>query len=264
MAVSLTPLLDKEIIKLRRKLGDMFDTAGNEIVGGGTTDVSSPGTGKIWVGTTYDASLNAQELLDTYNDAIRSFIDYVIRFIDPKDWYLWIPGYLQLKDSIDLSVTTSPARYYYDLSGLTDFYWVLDVQDANVTNEHGIGRLISPTEYFTDYINLLSTRKNQLLYTRMRYNITTQKDCLMVINPTLAGSPTPKATINLVYIRMHTDYVYNSATPGDLSSITGIGLRRVLTIAESMALRYRSQEVKDLPDVEIQTTMAMDSKRSTR
>lgn len=77
-----TPLLDKEILKLRRRLGDIFNEDG--------TDITASNIYLSTSGTTFPQL----ELIDIYNDAIRSFMVYATKMF-PKDvWYEYLPGYV--------------------------------------------------------------------------------------------------------------------------------------------------------------------------
>ena len=91
-----------------------------------------------------------------------------------------------------------------------------------------------------------------MLFTQIFLAGSVNKNVLVFKN--MAGSQ----GVDLLYVKQHTNLVYAHATI-DLAGFSGIALRRIVLIAEALAQRYRSQEVRDLPDAEVQSLMQMDS-----
>ena len=79
-----------------------------------------------------------------------------------------------------------------------------------------------------------------------------------VITPSILIAPTSITSVDLVYLRDHTDYVQNNATPGDLSGISDDGKRRILTFAEVIARRWKSTEAADVPEAMLKQMIELD------
>ena len=335
MAVSVnTPILDQEILKLRRQLGDIYDESGAEMV------LDTAGAGGIYLGNaSLISTFKRDELLDCYNIACVRFLEYMVSFKKKEQWHKYAKGYIIAKSNIALlssggtisflrdtfnggtvvSITASTntivlnagslgvgailnviiysggaevaafrARVdsfasltgvYTVLSGTdadltTDncgivveepvaadgtvnietlspkLWWVIDAAKHTPTKLEDIGVEIPPTEYFSNVAGALNTRSAQLLYTIFNNGT---NNILQFIN---YGAATHA---DLVYLKQHTNFVHDSATPGDVTVFTQEGLERVRILAFAIAQRYRSQEVRDLAEVDIRSTQEMDS-----
>ncbi len=77
-----TPLLDKEILRLRRRLGDIYNEDGTEIT-----------ASNVYLSTS-GVTFPQLELIDIYNDAIRSFLMYMSVMFPSKQWFYYVPGYI--------------------------------------------------------------------------------------------------------------------------------------------------------------------------
>jgi hypothetical protein len=77
-----TPLLDNEILKLRRRLGDIFNEDGTAIT-----------TSNVYLSTS-GTTFPQLELIDIYNDAIRSFMVYLTKAFPTHKWWEYLPGYI--------------------------------------------------------------------------------------------------------------------------------------------------------------------------
>jgi len=247
---TLTPILDKELVKLRRRLGDIYDSSGTLI-----QFDTNPVPSGIWVG---DAALmstwTAAELLDCYNDAIRIFVDYCLKFLSIKSVGEFIPGYLVFSPNVQATkVTINTVDYWYvDIDNLTPkMYRIISAKDANDTRETSLGAYIPPEEFFASRI--YRSRDNQLLYTHGFIGSTVNKNCVIMLNLDSGED------VDLYYVKQHTDYVENNASPGDVSGITTAALRRIILIAEVIAQRYRSMETRDIADSELNIIMQSDA-----
>lgn len=246
---TLTPILDKELVKLRRKLGDIYDSSGNAIVYD-----TPPGAGNIYVGdVALISTWNAGELLDCYNDAIRIFIDYCLKFLSPKAMAEYLVGYLIiLPNQTATSVVIGSVTYYYvDIDALTPkLYRLISSKDTNDTKETSLGAYVPPEEFFGSRI--YRSRDSQLLWTQTYVAGAVNKNSILFLNLD------SDYKVDLMYVKQHTDLVHNNASPGDLSGISSHGLRRVSLIAETIAQRYRSVEVRDIADSELNQIMQTD------
>lgn len=334
MAVSVnTPILDQEILKLRRQLGDIYDESGSEIV------LDTAGAGGIYIGNAALVStFKRDELLDCYNTACVRFLEYMVQFKKKDQWHKYAKGYIVTKSNIPLlasggtisflkdtfnggtvvSITASTntivlnagtlgigailnviiysggaqlaafrARVdtfgsltatYTVLAGAdadlsTDncgivveepvaadgtvlidtlspkLWWVIDAARHTPTTFEDLGVEILPTEYFSNVTGQVKTRSVQLLYTILN-NAT--NNILQFLNYS------PATAVDLVYLKQHVNFVHDNATPGDVTVFTPEGLERVRILAFAIAQRYRSMEVKDLPEVDIRSAQEMD------
>lgn len=241
-----TPNLNTEIVKLRRRLGDLYDANGNKIVVSTT-----PGTGEIYAGdATLVSTWNADELLDCYNDAIRSYLEYLIGFIDPIHWGDYIPGYIKFVQVTATTLTVGSGLTYDFIdasnpgSSLKKILYPISIMGANdtVRAENQIGVRVAPDVIFERKYNVGNT---QLFYTWAEGGIV-----MMNLN----GTSSKK--VDIAYMAQHDDLTYNGST--DLAGLSSSGLKRVLIIAEIYAQRYRSQDVRDLPDAALKDAMQSD------
>jgi hypothetical protein len=77
-----TPLLDNEILKLRRRLGDIFNEDGTAIT-----------TSNVYLSTS-GTTFPQLELIDIYNDSIKSFMVYLTKTFPKEQWWEFLPGYI--------------------------------------------------------------------------------------------------------------------------------------------------------------------------
>lgn len=246
-----TPILDGEIIKLRRRLGDLYDESGNLIV-----NDTTPAGGEIYLGNAALVSTwRADELLDCYNDAIRMYLDYVTTILDKQIWHQYIPGYIRFEVKTSTSVSFNSIPYdYIALGNLSPkLYKFLDIRDPAATDKSmGLGVFVSPAKFFMTHSESLSTRSNQL--TCCLFELSTEANSPHLVIQNKAGT-----NFHLLYVKAHTDLVHDSAT--DLSGITSEGLKRVLLMAEEIAQRYRSQEERTVAKSEMKTLMEIDASK---
>lgn len=232
-----TPQLDLEILKLRRSLGDTYTEDGNLIV----NDTAS----SYYVGnTSFNATWNSAELLDCYNTACIKFIEYLVKVIDKSLWHKYIRGYIIRK----LSVTHTGGAV--NLDSLTPSMWIpVDLAIHSPSTINDIGVEIPPSEYFFNLTAAIKTRQKQLLFVFL--NDATNN----VIQFFNYGAAT---TFDLVYVKQHIDFIHDSSTVKDVTVFTKEGLERVRIIAEKVAQRFRSSEVRDLPDADEQLATQLD------
>lgn len=232
MGVSVnTPVLDKEILKLRRALGDVYDSSGNLI----TLDTTHNGGGNIYVGNTNLISTwTSGELIDAYNTACVKFIEYLTRVVDKSIWSNFIKGYIVHLQNVSMSSGK------VNVDSVNPKIWtVVDAALPTATDLGSVAIEVSPSNYFASKIGAIKTRANQLLFTQF---FDGTNNVIQFIN---YGSAT---SVNLVYVKQHIDFVHDSASPGDVTVFTQPALERIRIIAEKVAQRYRSQDVKDLPE----------------
>jgi hypothetical protein len=325
---SLTPLLDAQILRLRRRIGDIYNEDGTDI---DSSNVYSSTSGTTW---------KQQELLDIYNDSIKSFMIYMTKTFDKSKWWENMPGYVVTNEN--QAVTTGKML----MSNLSPtVFQLMDIKKYNTTLPSDLSTFVAPDEWFPMKNGLVKTRKPDTTHifhtvmgdatqgavspetltqttitgidsslhtiTRGSGSFTTgsyvtitlvsfagailfqfvvrltstgatasytvlagteatfnpsSQNCSVIVgqaNNAVPSSlyilPTSISTIDLIYLRDHTDYVQN-ALP-DLNGISQDGLRRVLIFAEQESRAWKSTESADLPQAQVQTMMAMDAKQ---
>lgn len=237
-----TPILDAAILKLRRKLGDIYDELGKEIVAS-----TSPSGTQIYVG---DPSLRSTwtsaELLDIYNDSVSEFIAYCIKYI-PKDKLAdFIPGYIRYATVTRsaLSIGGVSASLLATDSIVPPVEHVLDLKDSGwITSQSPLrlGVQVPPDKFFASVVNLSTATTGQLIYSPILTNPASYDRQLIALN--VVGS-----SVEIVYVAKYTPLAYNGAA--DIGGFTNIAMKRIQILAEVYAQRYRSQEVRDLSDIE--------------
>lgn len=248
-----TPILDAEIIKLRRRLGDVYDENGNAIV-----NDTSPGAGEVYLGdAALDSTWTRDELLDCYNDAVRMFLDYVTTMVDKGMWSNFIPGYIRFETKSSTTVSFTGIAYDYVALGnlVPPMFKIISVRDPLITDRaRSVGVEVPASEFFDNHSEFLKTRRDQLFYCIMQVSNEANPPHMVIINK--GGT-----NFHLIYIKTHIDLVHDSAT--DLAGITPEGLKRVLLLAEKIAQRYRSVEERTLAESDLTLMMGVDSaKRS--
>lgn len=226
-----TTILDTEILRLRRRLGDLFNEDGTEITL--TADASFVG-----YSTATGARYKRDELLDIYHDSVGIFIGYCLSALPYKVAARLIPGYFvrlinqtATGGKLVLSALTPPA------------YKVVDVRKYNGVTANDISYEISPDQ-------LMSAENGRLVNhlpsaTNIRHCV--MGDSAAAYVQTLFMFPTSVTAIDLIYVRQHPYLVHTGAA--DLVGITSEGLRRIQIIAEAEARRYKSQDIKELPEL---------------
>ena len=235
-----TPILDSRILKLRRKLGDLYDADGNEYVA-----EPAGGTGKIYVGSAsaIKSTWTSAELLDIFNDSIHQFLDYCFKFVPTEKFGLYIPGYIRAGRRALTAVTSVlDGNYHYlDFNGATpNIMYLISMKCIRTAKPYGKqhGIEIPPDQFLEKFGEFNSSYAGQLMWSTL---IHIDGEGISVVNAL-------NTAVDVVYIKKHVNLVHNSAT--DIAGITEQGLMRIQTLAEVLAQRYRSQEVKDLPDIE--------------
>jgi hypothetical protein len=237
---TLTPLLDAQIARLRRRLGDTFNEDGTLI------------TGDLLYTSTSGTTFLQQELLDIYNDAIRSFMMYMVAVFPTEVWYEFLPGYIL----VATNKTVSSGKMAMSVLSPTAFE-LIDVSKYSATTHLPTDLSVrsTPNEWFSIRNGLNKTRKADVTHI---FHIVMGDVDVAGVPSTLFVLPTTITAIDVVYLKDHTDFVQNNATPGDLAGISQDALRRILIFAESEARRWKSNESADVPDLQLQTMMQQD------
>ena len=212
-----TPNFNKELLKLRRRLGDIFTEDYTEIT------VANVGSldGNVW---------RANNLIDIYNDAVRDFLDYVVTSVPKDSWYAYLPGYIR-----HWAQDITPGGQYNFSQGLVDpvdgtvvpVLFVVSLYYTKDTDHPQEFVYISPDEYLPTKFNKFPKRRpseDSLFYTVINYGI--------YPIPEVAYDP-----CEIVFIKQHTDVVADSNT--DLWGFPGEALRKVLDYAEAEAIKQK-------------------------
>jgi hypothetical protein len=237
---TLTPLLDAQIARLRRRLGDSNNEDGTLI------------TGDLLYASTSGTTFLQQELLDIYNDSIRSFMVYMTKAFSKKEWYEYLPGYIVTASN----KTVTTGKMLMSVLSPTAFQ-TIEIKKYNSSTgvPTDLAIMISPDEWFSLQAGLVKTRKadtTHIFYTIMG------DTAVSGVPSTLFVLPTTIAAIDAIYLKDHTDFVQNNATPGDLSGISQDALRRILLFAEVEARKWKSTEAADVPEMMLNNMMQQD------
>ncbi|MEM3020499.1 MAG: hypothetical protein QW194_04210 [Candidatus Micrarchaeaceae archaeon] len=230
-----TPVLDAELLALRRVLGDTYDSAGNLI----TTDTSHNGGGNIYIGHAQLVSTwTSGELIDIYNSACVRFVEYMVNVIEKNLWHRFIPGLIKYADNVPIdSLSRIP---FSNISPRPLVF--MDVAVTLPNSFTRVGVEISPSEFFAHSTGDVKTRASQLLYTIM--SDSTDKYVRF-----LHSAPATQAS--LVYVCEIPRFIHDVANPGDITKyFSNFATMRIRIIAEKLAQRYRMQEAPGLADAD--------------
>lgn len=217
-----TPIFNSEIVKLRRRLGDVYNDDDSLIT---TVNVGdSPDIGGAY---------KRDELEDIYNDAVRSFIDYVTTMLEPDLWHEFLPGYVTTKiipsASSPLSLSSIDPRPFKIQSVIIPSLSAKNVREYVFTPP---GKYYSYVRSFHD--------KGERFYT-------VADDALILSEDGL--------TIWLAYVKEHTNVLHGE---DDLPQISGAGLKRILLYAEREARAHKNPDMSDLPEAKLRMQQESD------
>lgn len=246
MAVSTTPVFDSEILRLRRRLGDIFNDDGSELTS--TTDTTSPS----WVGfsSTTGGAWKRDELVDIYNRSVWSFLDYITSVMPSSRWYEFVNGYIFYKSGITISSGK------IDLSTLDPVpYRVIDVAINLSPSPSNQMIEIPPSEYLSSLNGFVKTKKpianNVMLYTVMSDGTLSSNSQSIFILPN-----NQTGTVNLVYLRRHTNLVHNGSL--DMFGVSSSALQRILVFAEIEAKKSKYLDSQNIASQILQTQSQLD------
>jgi len=231
-----TPLFNAEIVKLRRRLGDLFATDGTEIT---TANVESA-----------DGSIFKRlELVDIYNDAVRKQIDYVLSVFPKERWYEYIPGYIFLKTNVSLT-----SNKYTLSTADPKIYRVIDVRKytAGTPAPNELAVEINPAEYFPVSNGLVKTRlpsATSFFWTVMAEGTAASHIKSLYLLGTISA-------VDILYVRQHDDISHGGSV--DMDGISTVGLAHIQLLAESIARKYKTEEITDLPEIELKNKTEFD------
>lgn len=207
-----TPILNKELVKLRRRLGDLYSSNGTEITSSNVGSVD----GNIW---------DADEIVDIYNDAVRDLLEYVVSNFRRDSWYTIIPGYIRYNPSVNIA----SGRLGLDSFNPSLFFAVSLIQVVSgFTFQFSY---ITPDEF-------LLTKGNKFPHRRP-----SDSERYFTVMSDASGKAVftiPASTFNsceLVYVREHSDLAVNGSD--DLSGVSEVGLRKILDFAEAEAIKQK-------------------------
>lgn len=215
-----TPIFDMEIVKLRRRLGDVYNDDGSLI---STANVgSSPEVGEAF---------KRDELVDIYNGAVRLFLDYITAVIERKRWYEFIPGYIRHQS--DIPVTEGKV----DVSLIDPP--LLAIQDLREYGEKADLSRYLPVDS-TEFFSSQALRKSKF-YCMISDEIN--------IHP-------HADKIELIYVKEHQNVSHGDV---DLPRLNGGALERILLFAERSARGHKNPDVSELPESQIITQQQRDT-----
>lgn len=227
-----TPNFNSELLKLRRRLGDVRTEDGVDIT---VTDIGTL-DGNIW---------RAGELSDIYNDAVRDYLDFVVTSIPKEVWYSYIPGFIR-----HANPTTNDGYIGYSTIIPSPFFFlsIFNTEHENFPLQFSY---IPPDEYTLTRLGKFPHRRpseDELYYTVFTV---TGAEISVVLIPATAYTH-----IEMVYIRNHSNIVADGAT--DLEGITESGLRKIIDFAEAEAYKQKQAIAPELVQkmLELKTKIA--------
>lgn len=219
-----------ELMKLRRRIGDLYAEDATEIT---TSNVLSVN------GTQF----KYQELIDTYNEAVNSYLGYMTVAKNKRQWSSLAPGYVVLAQNKG----TNPVSKI-NLDALTPIpFRIIDVMKYTGTTADDVFNEIEPSNWFASISKIDSVRYNQLKYTIMHDGT----NWSLFVHPTLTG------TVDIIYLKRHTDLTTSITTEYN-NVFSPIALQSILIFAEIEAKRSRGTSVQDSPEMRLKTMTELD------
>ena len=226
------PVFADELMKLRRRVGDLFTEAGAEIM---SSDVK----------TSDGAQYKAAELIDAYNDAINEYLGYLTSAKAKAQWSEYAPGYVVLKEN----VTSTSSKINLDSVSPIPFR-IIAVKKYNTTIATDVITENLPAEYFAYKNNLVIHASKDKTF------------CVMSdgTNWTMFFLPSDPTAVDIIYLKRHTDLTSSITTEFD-KSFSQAALKNILVYAELAMKRGKTYDViKDSPEARLQAIAAEDKK----
>lgn len=220
-----------ELIKLRRRIGDLYTDAGVEI------DSTS-------VRTTDGTLLKSGELIDCYNNAVNNYLGYLVTTKLKKEWSQYAPGYIVIVNGVTVSANK------VNLDGLATIpFRIVNVMKSGGTTIDDIFVEISPDMYFDAKVGTTKSQAKANKYTLMHDG--TNWSMFTV-------TPSAVATVDIVYLKRHANLT--SATNAEFDNkFSQSALQSILLFGEMEAKRAISQDIKDSPEARLNSMVQADA-----
>lgn len=219
-----------ELVKLRRRIGDIFAEDGTALTTANVLSVNG-------------AQYTYQELIDAYNDAINEYLGYLTTTKSKDQWSEHAPGYIVYVTN--QSVSSSKLN----LNGMTLVpFKVISVAKYNVTTPDGIITEIDPSLFFQYKYSLVTQATKDRTY------------CIMHdgTNWSMFFLPSDPVAVDIIYLKRHVDLT-TATTTGFDNQFSQYALKQILLFAEIAMKRGKTLDiVKDAPEAQLATTAQLD------
>src|SRR3989304_7778294 len=216
-----TPNFNNELLKLRRRLGDINTEDKIEI------DVATVGflDGEVW---------KASEIADIYNDAVVDYLDFAVTSLRGRDLYMYIPGFIFYNPLLSIN----SGRLGIDSLDPQPLV-VVDLWKQPSDGLKGAQfSYISSNEFFLTMSGKFPYRTPsiiELYYTLMEDSV----------GEAIFTLPVESFTgCTLIYVKRYVPIVSDSTV--DLLGINRAGLRRILDFAEVEAIKLKQGAAPEL------------------
>ena len=225
-----TPNLDNELLKLRRRIGDVYTDEGDLFTLSPSSNLDKDGS-----------AVSSAELVDIYNTAIRNFIRMMVNAVPKNRWSYILPGYVIIKPNVspltDIQQTEIQADYI-DFTSIDNSGNILEIIQLHAISGtphstkkgHNIGVYFPPNNIYDVIINSNDVMAKQTMYTIINTSVDSQYERRIMIVP---KSENPEnALYSVVYLKGHNDFVRGSGTDLSYSDIPLNTLDLILLFAE--------------------------------
>ncbi len=208
-----TPLLNLQLMKFRRRVGDVRTEGNVEIT-------------ESTVGTSDGNIVKAPDLIDIYNAAINLFISDTVANKKPETWYLYFPGYLRYVASLAIVA----GRLGLDVLNPA-VHAVMGLFDSQGSQQFGY---IAPNEYMQTLANKFPNRHPS--ESELYFTVLADSSGYAI----LTAPQSSFASVQIVYVRKHVDLIVDNAGGiGTLASAptaggTGYAVNDILTLTQGI------------------------------
>lgn len=228
-----TPNLDKELLRLRRRIGDIYTTAGAAFTAvPGSTNLNLDGPG-----------ITSAELVDIYNQSVREFLTLMVAAVPSKNWSKMVPGYIITVPEIVPETTLGSSA----LSA--DFIKLASVKSGETVKRiielraiagtplfanpgHNIG-VEYPPEILQEVLsNSLKVYAQQTMFTILNTLVSNNTDYTNAIVITPKSTTPANSKYCIVFLKEHVDLVQASSLDLSYSDIPMSTLDVIASLAE--------------------------------
>lgn len=224
-----TPNLDKELLRLRIRIGDTYTSTG-VVFTTSTSNLNLDGS-----------AVTAAELAEIYNQSIREFIRLMTSTIPKIRWGYLLPGYIVAVPSIGIETTLNVADFSADFIKMANVksgetvHTIIELRAVAATplvskSGHNIGVYFPPNMLQEVLSQSNEVYKNQTMYTIMNTSINASYSSAIVIVP--KSTVLADAKYSIIFLKNHVDLVQGSATDLSYADIPQSTLDVILNLAE--------------------------------
>jgi len=211
-----TPNLDKELLRLRIRIGDIYTTGGS-LFTTSTSNLNLDGP-----------AITSAELVEIYNQSVREFIRLMTATIPKQRWGYLLPGYIIAVPSIgceEIDAGTNFAADFIDLTKVKTSETVHSiielraVAETPLVNQIGfnIGVYYSPNLFQEIISQSNEVFKKQTMFTIL--NTLVHETYINAIAVSPKSVDYSKAKYSIVFLKNHVDLVQSTGTDLNASSV---------------------------------------------